>query len=403
MGKRRFQVPLLFSLVLFGIGIASARFFAAKDTFSPIAAILAESPFTVKEYVIQAGDAWGTLAPELGINANLAALLLEASETEGSHPLTEIRAGNKLSIYADKATGEFDHLVYDINDEEILTVASGTTAVTAAKEKIQYEITPTVKRGTIESSLFESALASGIPEEIVLDLAWIFSWDIDFTTAIRTGDAFAVLYEERKRDGAPVRPGRVLAASFKNDGQDYYAIYYVDPTGEGQYYGRGGEEKKRQFLRAPLDYRRISSGFSTKRYVEILEYFGSHRAIDYAAAPGTPVSATSDGTVTYVGWKGDHGNHVAIRHGNGYATGYSHLSSFARGVAVGAKVKQNQVIGYVGDTGLTTGPHLHYEMRLNGTLINPLTLDLPSGKPIKEEYRADFEAKAEELLSVLNS
>jgi murein DD-endopeptidase MepM/ murein hydrolase activator NlpD len=406
---RRIQTISLFVLVIFGVGLAGARFFNFKNGTSGFGFakfFQPEETFRSVVYAIEEGDTWGVITEKLQMNSEMGSALLIASEADGAHPLTDIRAGNPIELRYDKGTGEFIELRYDISDEDMLVVArkvieENLVEFIGQKRKIEYVVVPVVEGGVIESSLFETALAEGVPEAVILDMAWIFSWDIDFNTAIRTGDSFRVVYEKRTRNGEPVKPGRVLAAQFLNDGVEFFSFYYVDPEGDAEYRNADGDELKRQFLRAPLDYRRISSGFSTNRYVEVLKYFSSHRAIDYAASSGTPVSATADGTITFLGWNGDHGRHIRIKHGNGYETGYSHLSAYAKGMKVGARVKQNDVIGFVGSSGLSTGPHLHYEMRLNGGLVNPLSLDLPPGKPLKEEYLSDFETRKAQLLGLL--
>jgi len=401
---RRFSVSALFILVILGVIVASGRLFNQRDTLTFPQFFVPEETFYIKVYAVEAGDTWGSISEKLALAPELETALLGASEA--AHSLADLRAGNPIEIRFDKKTDALTELRYDIDDKEVLVVRRAflddqAVTYTGEKEAIIYQVTPTVRRGTIRNSLFETGVAAGLPEAVILDMAWIFSWDIDFNTAIRTGDSFAVVYEERTRDGAPVKPGRVLAAQFNNDGDDFFAFYYVDPDGVGEYRDEEGNELKRQFLKAPLDYRRISSGFSSNRFVEVLNYFGSHRAVDYAATSGTPVSATADGTITFIGWQGKSGKRIDIRHGNGYSTGYAHLSAYAKGMSVGKRVKQNEVIGFVGSTGLSTGPHLHYEMRKNGTLINPLSLDLPPGNPLTEAYRSDFETNKQELLARL--
>ena len=256
-------------------------------------------------------------------------------------------------------------------------------------------------QGIITSSLFETARQEGIPSGIIIEMATIFGWDIDFASSVYEGDSFIVVYEERFRDGELVGTGKILTSRFTNGGTDFYTFYYEDPSGYTEYYNEEGREMRRQFLRSPLDYKRITSGFSYNRFHPILNKFTTHRAIDYSASAGTPVSATAAGTVTYVGWKGGNGKYVGVRHANGYSTGYAHLSSYAKGVYVGAKVKQNQVVGFVGSTGLSTGSHLHYEMIKNGRFINPLTMDLPPGKPVEKDYLEDFYLKRDELIKIL--
>jgi murein DD-endopeptidase MepM/ murein hydrolase activator NlpD len=400
------QFFILLILVIAGVVVAGGKYFdtaklLASATFSFSEERAPESPYRIEEYIIEKGDAWGALVEKLEINAAAGLALLSASEADGVHSLTDIKAGNPLALYFDKETGELVKLAYDIDSDFILVIEREGDGYAGRKERIEYDVRAVVAQGTIESSLYETAVALGVPDKVILDMAWVFSWDIDFASSIREGDSFIVAYEDRFRDGKRVKPGRVLAAQFINDKKEFYSFYYTNPEGTGDYYDAEGKELKRQFLKSPLDYRKITSGFSYNRYNPILETFTRHRAIDYGAAPGTPVSVTANGTVAYASWKGQHGNHVEVRHANGYTTGYSHLSSIARGVYSGARVTQNQVIGFVGSTGLSTGPHLHYEMKKNGALINPLTLDLPPGQPLKEEWLPDFESKKKELIDLL--
>ena len=354
------------------------------------------------DYIVEDGDTWEKIMEKMGVNWNLGLEYLTISENV--HNLASIHAGNEFRFLFDRSTDELRALEYDIDDEEFLVIEkkdSGEFGVDV--REIIYDTRVVSGRGTITSSLFETAREVGIPPGVILNMAVIFGWDIDFTSSVYAGDSFTVVYEERFRDGESVGPGKILTAQFTNGGVDFYTFYYEDPSGYTEYYNKDGREMRRQFLRSPLDYKRITSGFSYNRYHPILNAFTTHRAIDYAAVSGTPVSATAAGTVNYVGWKGGNGNYVGIRHANAYRTGYAHLSAFAKGVYVGAKVKQNQVIGFVGSTGLSTGPHLHYEMLKGGAFINPLRMDLPPGKPVEKEYFEDFYAERDRLMMRLES
>ena len=352
------------------------------------------------EYVVEDGDTWEKIIKKFGVDRNLGSEYLKISQN--AHNLASLRAGNEFRFLFDKATQELTGLEYDIDDAEFLIVEKkdgGEFGVDV--REIAYEIKIVSRRGIIENSLFETAEKEGIPPGIILEMARIFGWDIDFTSSVQTGDDFIVVYEERYRGGEQANPGKILTAQFTNAGKDFFTFYYKDPLGYAEYYNEEGREMRRQFLRSPLDYKRITSGFSYSRFHPILNTFTTHRAVDYAAAAGTPVSATAAGTVNYVGWKGGNGQYVGIRHANGYSTGYAHLSAYAKGIYAGAKVKQNQVVGFVGSTGLSTGPHLHYELLKNGVLINPLAMDLPPGKPVEKEHLEDFYKKRDGLLELL--
>jgi murein DD-endopeptidase MepM/ murein hydrolase activator NlpD len=359
----------------------------------------AEARSRTVEYVVEDGDTWEKIMEKMGVDWNLGFAYLAVSK--GAHNLASIRAGNEFRFLFDKDTEVLSGLEYDIDDEKFLIIEKKEDGEFGVDlREIVYDTKVVFGRGIIESSLFETAEMEGIPPGIILEMARIFGWDIDFASSVYKGDNFVVVYEERFRDGEKVAPGKILTARFVNAGKDFFAFFYEDPEGLAEYYNSEGRETRRQFLRSPLDYKRITSGFSYNRFHPILNTFTTHRAIDYAAVAGTPVSSTAHGTVNYVGWKGGNGNYVGIRHANGYSTGYAHLSAFAKGMYTGAKVKQNQVIGFVGSTGLSTGAHLHYEMLKNGSFINPLRMDLPPGKPVQKEYLEDFYEKRDRLMEL---
>jgi murein DD-endopeptidase MepM/ murein hydrolase activator NlpD len=253
----------------------------------------------------------------------------------------------------------------------------------------------------ITSSLFEAGQSAGLSNQMIMELAHIFGWDIDFALNIRRGDSFSVVYEEDYLNGKKLNNGPILAAEFVNQGHVYKAIRYTDPTGNSDYYDPRGKSMRKAFLRTPVAFTRISSRFGL-RYHPILHRKRMHTGVDYAAPRGTPIKATSDGKIVFIGRKGGYGNAILIKHNGIYSTLYGHMERFHRGMHRGKRVKQGQIIGYVGSTGLATGPHLHYEFRVHGVFRNPLTVKLPDAKPIKAAYRQDFEKHAQVLLSQLS-
>ncbi len=255
--------------------------------------------------------------------------------------------------------------------------------------------------GAIDSSLFEAVAKAGGHDQTALALANIFGWDIDFVLDIQPGDSFTVTYEEISQDGKYIKDGPVGAALFINRGREYRAVRYVDPTGAAHYYTPEGLSMQRAFLRTPVEFTRVSSRFNPNRHHPILNRIRAHRGVDYAAPMGTPVRAAGDGRVIFAGRKGGYGNVVEIAHSRGIVTLYGHLSRFAKGTHAGRRVTQGSVIAYVGMSGLATGPHLHYEYRVNGVYKNPQTVSLPSAAPIDPAWRADFEARAALLLATL--
>ncbi|MDX1404221.1 MAG: peptidoglycan DD-metalloendopeptidase family protein [Woeseiaceae bacterium] len=256
--------------------------------------------------------------------------------------------------------------------------------------------------GRIESSLFESATTAGLPDKLIMNLAGIFAWDVDFVLDIRQGDHYYILFEEIFQDGEYIVDGEIIAAEFVNNGRTFQAIRFVDKEGRTDYYTPEGLSVRKAFVRAPVDFTRISSSFNPRRRHPILNTIRAHRGVDYAAPRGTPVKAAGDGKVIFRGKNNGYGNHIILQHGGNITTLYAHMSRFNNVARVGRRVVQGQTIGYVGATGLATAPHLHYEYRLNGVHRNPRTVTLPQADPIKEEYRADFLATATPVLKELS-
>ncbi len=256
-------------------------------------------------------------------------------------------------------------------------------------------------RARIDSSLFMAALNAGMTEQLTMNLAGIFAWDIDFVLDIRTGDSFTVIYEEVWQNGEYLRDGEILAAEFVNDKRTYRAIRYEDPNGEVDYFTPDGLNVRKAFLRAPVDFTRVSSRFNPRRLHPVYKRVRAHKGVDYAAPTGTPIRAAGDGRIVFRGTKGGYGKTVILQHGGNITTLYAHMSRFAS-PRVGTRVKQGQVIGYVGRTGTATASHLHYEYRINGVHRNPRTVALPQAEPVPSPFRADFVTKASPLLAQLD-
>jgi murein DD-endopeptidase MepM/ murein hydrolase activator NlpD len=256
--------------------------------------------------------------------------------------------------------------------------------------------------GHIEMSLFSDGQKAGLTDLQILQLVKIFGWDIDFALDIQPGDRFSVIFEEFYFNGEKVKTGDILAAEFINNDQVYRAVRYSDSSGHTNYYTPEGDSMQKAFLRTPVKIGSISSHFDKNRKHPILNKIRAHKGVDYAAPTGTPVYATGNGKVTVVNWKSGYGKTVQIQHGDKYSTLYGHLSDYAKDLNVGDKVRQGQIIGYVGSTGLATGPHLHYEFHVNGVHKNPLTVALPKAMPIEAEYRADFRSKTSALVAQLD-
>lgn len=254
----------------------------------------------------------------------------------------------------------------------------------------------------IDSSLFEAGTDAGLQDQTVLELARIFGWDIDFALDLRSGDEFTVSYERIFQDGQYLQDGAILAASFINQGREVRAVRFVAPDGSVGYYSPDGHSMQKAFLRAPLEFRRVSSRFSTARWHPILNRVRAHEGVDYAAPSGTPVYAAGDGRIRFRGVRGGYGNLLEIEHGAGIVTVYGHLSRFASSARSGVRVHQGQTVAFVGMTGLATGPHLHYEYRLNGRYLDPQRVKLPDSTPIAPELQAEFARQSAPRLAALS-
>lgn len=268
--------------------------------------------------------------------------------------------------------------------------------------EMPYYISPSLVRGEIEYSLYEDGLESGATPNVIMNFTDIFAWDVDFATELRKGDDFKILYEKYYVDDIQVKTGKILGASITNRGKTYNAYYYKDAKGYWDYYNEDGESISRTLLKSSLRYRRISSHFTVKRYHPVLKRYRSHHGIDFAAPRGTPVEASGDGVVEVAKWNGGYGKYIKIRHNSKYKTAYGHLKSFRRGIKKGSRVKQGQIIGYVGSTGLSTGPHLHYEVHVNGKAVNPLKVKSKSRKQLKGDDLDLFQASIVRIIAGLN-
>lgn len=330
---------------------------------------------------------------------NLADLAAIASLDDAKEPLRMLRPGDRLRIEHDG--GRLISLYRKLNLTSALQVSRSDDGYTAEIVERPVEIKKRLSYGRIETSLFESAASAGMPDKLIMHLAAIFAWDVDFVLDIRRGDDYYILYEEIYQDDKFVTTGEIIAAEFNNNGRTFQAVRYIDNEGRSDYFTPEGRSVRKAFIRAPVDFTRISSSFNPRRRHPILNTIRAHRGVDYAAPGGTPVKAAGDGKVIFRGRKGGYGNAIILQHGGNITTLYAHMSKFAGSAKMNGRVRQGDVIGYVGATGLATAPHLHYEYRLNGVHRNPRTVSLPQADPIKDEYRADFLASSEPILDEL--
>jgi murein DD-endopeptidase MepM/ murein hydrolase activator NlpD len=315
--------------------------------------------------------------------------------------LDSLRPGE--SLHFTHRDGQLFGLERRLSESQTLKVSRDGDMLKADVLQNALDMRPRTVRGVIDSSLFEAVEAAGAHDQTAVSLADIFGWDIDFVLDVRPGDTFVVTYHEIWRDGSYVKDGPIEAAEFVNQGHEYRAVRYTDPDGATHYYTPDGKSLHKAFLRAPVAFSRVSSRFNSARYHPILNLIRAHKGVDYAAPIGTPVRAAGDGRIRFAGVKGGYGNVVEIEHSRSIVTVYGHLSHFAHGTHAGAHVTQGAVIAYVGMTGLATGPHLHYEYRVDGVFKNPQTVVLPGAAPIDASWRADFLAHSAPLLSSLDT
>lgn len=352
------------------------------------------------EFVVRRNDTLDRIFRQLKLDLNDLANIRQLPGIR--EQLDRLRPGDTIKLTHDEGT--VYALSRRISDTEVLSVTRGDGGFEAEVISTPIEMRTVRTHGTIETSLFVAARSAGVSAELIMRLAnEIFGWKIDFALEIQRGDTFDIVYEQKYRDGEYIGDGRILAADFTNDGKLYRAIYFESSDREvAGYFGADGKSMKRQFLRAPLDFTRISSNFNPSRRHPILNTIRAHKGVDYAAPTGTVIKAAGDGRVGFVGVKGGYGNVIILEHGAGISTLYGHMSRFAKGMKNGMRVSQGDTIGFVGSTGAATGPHLHYEYRINGVHKNPRTVPLPDAKPIPDQYIAEFQARSNSLFNDLD-
>jgi murein DD-endopeptidase MepM/ murein hydrolase activator NlpD len=355
-----------------------------------------------KTQTVRSGDNLSTLFQRASLDAGDVHRLM--SSTPLAKPLADMRPGQEIQLGLNKA-GELAQLIYTKSKLESYVYKSSETdsdqKFTGEHILLEPEIMTTYRESTIEDSLFLAGDRAQLPHGMIMELANIFGWDIDFALDIRKGDSFALLYEEKFLDGEKIGNGNILSAEFTNQGKSFKAVRFQNSEGRANYYTPEGFSMRKAFLRAPLDFARISSGFNLRRKHPIHKKIRAHRGVDYAAPRGTPVFSAGDGRVSATGYSKANGNYVFIQHGQRFTTKYLHLNK--RKVKKGQSVKQRQIIGTVGSTGYATGPHLHYEFLVNGVHRNPRTVALPQAKPIPEQERAKFELDTTPLMMQLAS
>ena len=372
---------------------------AAKG--EPIVAVEPAAPTEPQwqQLTVASGDTLSTLFDRADLGASTLHAILNSSED--ARRFTRLNVGQVLEYQTD-ADGQLLAMRSKLNDLESIRVERTADGFVFNKDVIEPDVRERYVHGTITSSLFLAAQNAGLNHNLTMQMANIFGYDVDFARDIRQGDSFEVLFEELHVGDKTVGNNNILAARFTSRGKTYTAVRYTDSNGYASYYRADGTSMRKAFIRTPVDFARISSRFNPGRLHPVLNRIRAHKGVDYAAATGTPIKATGDGRVVSAGRKGGYGNAVVIQHGRKYQTLYGHMSRFANGVRAGSNVTQGQIIGYVGMTGLATGPHLHYEFRVDGRHVDPLSVQLPASDPIPASERTAFLASSQKLMAAMD-
>ena len=362
--------------------------------------------YTIENDTVRMGETVGGILGRRGISAVMVDRLDKAAKDV--FPLRQIRADNAYTTFTRHITDSLgerdvvDYVVYHRNaiDYVVFGFVGDSISVTCGQRPM--ELVRKSCRATINSSLWGTIMEQNLPYALAAEFEDIYQWTVDFF-GIQAGDSFAVIYDEKVVDGETVGIGRIWGAEFNHGGKQYYAIPYAQQEGKLRYWEANGESLRKQFLKAPLKYTRISSKFSKSRFHPVHKVYRPHHGVDYAAPSGTPVHSVADGTVIFAGWdRGGGGNTLKIKHAGNLETGYLHLKGFAKGIRVGTRVSQGQLIGYVGSTGSSTGPHLDYRIKKNGTPIDPLKMPQEPAEPIAAAHKERFEAIRDRVVAELN-
>lgn len=346
-----------------------------------------------REARIERGDTIASILQRLQIDDTSAGQVLQ--RTSEARLLYRLIPGRTIRAHT-TAAGQLLALRY-LNGTQLLKIDREGDALVVSEGAAEVETRLHMRSGEIRSSLFAATDAAGMWDAVAVQIAEVFSTDIDFHRDLRKGDRFAAVYEVQYHQGEPVKTGRLLSAEFVNNGKTFQAVWFQNPDGEGGYYTPDGKNIRKAFLRSPLEFSRISSGFTISRFHPVLQTWRAHKGVDYAAPTGTRVRATGDGIIEFVGRQGGYGNLVVLRHQSKYTTWYGHLSGFAPGMQKGKRIVQGDVIGFVGSTGIATGPHLHYEFRTNDVHQDPLRVAMPPAPPLAPQHRAAFDENARPL------
>ncbi len=351
-----------------------------------------------KTITIKAGDSPSSIFSELNIHSQLHEVLKNETTRK---VLSSIRPGDKIQALVEGKS--LIELVYKPSKTTELKIVRTNAGLQSELIEHDVETRQVTKQVTIENSLYLDGKRAGLSDNMIMQLVGVFAYDIDFALDIRKGDSFKVIFEERFLEGEKLKDGALIGAEFTNKGKTYRAFRYTDANGNSDYYSEKGRSLKKAFIRSPVKFARISSPFNPKRMHPVLHTIRAHKGVDYAAKSGTPIRATGGGKIIFRGRKGGYGNVIIVQHGKRYTTLYAHMKNFRKGFKVGSRVKQGQIIGYVGKSGRATGPHLHYEFRVNGVHKNPVTVKLPTSRPLPKSEMARFTQQIAPALALLKS
>lgn len=348
---------------------------------------------------VASGNTLSVLFTEAGLGANTLHAVINSSKD--AKRFTKLKVGQVLEFKLDPA-GELLAMRSKVSELETMRIDRTDSGYAFSKDIVKPEVRTRFARGSIDSSLFLAAQKAGMSHGLTMEMANIFGYDVDFARDIRKNDNFEVMYEELHVGDKRVGTKNILAARFTNKGKTFTAVRYTDKNGYSSYYRADGTSLRKAFIRTPVEFARISSRFNPNRRHPVLNKIRAHNGVDYAASTGTPIKATGDGRIVHFGRKGGYGNTIIVQHGQKYKTLYAHMSRYANGLRVGSNVSQGQIIGYVGMTGLATGPHLHYEFQVNGRHVDPLGVELPVSDPVPKAERTAFMAISNRMMASLD-
>lgn len=348
---------------------------------------------------LQRGDSISRILTRLQVkDAEAERFMLQG---DAAHSLLQLKAGQSVAALTTESGALVNLRFNDVNGQEVL-ISRQNNQLQLTRRAPELHSRPVMKSGVIQSSLFAATDKADLPDSVSAQLVEIFGTQIDFHRDLQRGDRFTIVYEQLNDEGEAAKAGKILAAEFINSGKTYRAVYFANQEGKGGYYSADGKSLKQAFLRSPLEFSRISSGFTVARFHPILQQWRAHKGVDYAAPIGTKIKVTADGVVEFVGQQSGYGNVISIRHQGKYSTLYGHMSGFVSGMRKGTRVSQGDVIGYVGMTGWATGPHLHYEFKVDNVQQDPLKVALPNNVPLEPRNMMAFRQVSSDMMHRLS-